>query len=93
MQRIVEMLKCFSENSGVWDENLFEGDMILTPEQKKAALEGGDVSKAGTSRGATTNPVWPNAVLPYTIDRSLGKLSLNYLCPQSLCNVYSRSYG
>ena len=44
--------------------------MLLTPEQRKAALEGGDVSKAG----ATTKSVWPNAVLPYTIDQSLSKL-------------------
>ena len=71
---MVEMLKCFAENYGVLDEDLFEGDMILTPEQKKAALEGGDVSKAGISRGATTGSLWPSGVMPYTIDSSLSKL-------------------
>ena len=46
-----------SEDRGMYDEDLFEGDMILSPEQKVAAYGG---------RGSITSQLWPNGVVPYT---------------------------
>lgn len=61
-----------TENIGITNPDLFEGDMILTPEQRLAAVTGGDVSTAG-ARGSIRRGLWPGGVLYYTIDRSLGK--------------------
>ena len=49
--------------------------MILTPEQRQAALSGGDVSRAG-ARGSVKKRLWTRGVMYYTIDRSLCKLLL-----------------
>merc|ERR1719309_1401371 len=56
------------------DPNVFEGDMILTPEQKGAALSGGDVDQP-LGRGSIRNKRWPGGVLVYTIDKSLARSS------------------
>ncbi|XP_031553981.1 low choriolytic enzyme-like [Actinia tenebrosa] len=50
---------------GMYDPNLFEGDMLLTPEQKAAVLHGVN------GRASVNTKLWPDAVLPYTIDASL----------------------
>merc|ERR1719309_633139 len=56
------------------DPNVFEGDMILTPEEKAAALSGGDVDQP-LGRGSIRNKRWPGGVLVYTIDKSLARNS------------------
>ena len=63
------------ENAFTYDPDLFEGDMILTPEQREAALNGGDVDQA-VGRGATKGRQWPGGVLAYVIDSSLCKSTL-----------------
>lgn len=60
----------FSEESG--DPDVFEGDMILTAEQKAAAISGGDVD-ASIGRGSIRNKRWPGGVVVYQIDGGLGK--------------------
>lgn len=60
----------FSEESN--DPNVFEGDMILTPEQRAAAMNGGNVD-APIGRGSIKNKRWPGGVLVYTVNRDLGK--------------------
>ncbi|XP_020916020.1 blastula protease 10 [Exaiptasia diaphana] len=60
------------ENIGVDDPNLFEGDMILTDEQRLAARMGLDVDAPSTSaRKGIRNRRWPGGVVVYTIDNSL----------------------
>jgi len=46
--------------------NLFGGDMILSPDQKKA------IHDDKVSYGSIIGKRWPNAVIPYTISSSLG---------------------
>ena len=52
--------------------DLFEGDMLLTAEQRAAAEAGQDVD-AVVSRGAIRRGMWRDGVLVYRIDRSLSK--------------------
>ena len=61
------------ENRGAGDPNLFEGDMILTPEQRAAAEAGQDVD-APASRGSIRRGLWKGGVLVYEISSSLRKL-------------------
>ena len=49
--------------------DLFEGDMILTPDQRMAAELGLDVAPVG--RAATKGRQWTRGVMIYTIDSSL----------------------
>ncbi|KAM7433978.1 hypothetical protein ABFA07_015863 [Porites harrisoni] len=63
------------ENEGVNDPNLFEGDMILTPEQRYRAEHGMDVNfgdnrKRGARKG---RGLWPNGVVVYEIAPDLAK--------------------
>ena len=46
--------------------------MILTPEQRMAAMNGLDVD-APMGRGAAIGKQWPSGVLVYEIDNTLGK--------------------
>ena len=55
------------------DPDVFEGDMILTPEQQMAAINGWDVD-APLGRGGIKNRRWPGGVFVYQIDPVLGKL-------------------
>ena len=64
------LLFCLVENEGVYDPDLYEGDMILTPDQRMAAELGLDVDNP-LGRGATINRQWPGAVMVYVIDSSL----------------------
>ncbi|XP_073252468.1 blastula protease 10-like isoform X1 [Porites lutea] len=60
------------ENQGINDRNLFEGDMILTPEQRYRAEHGKPVFGSNRrKRGASTFALWPLGVLVYEIDQSL----------------------
>ena len=52
---------------------MFEGDMILTPEQRAAAEAGQDVD-APASRGSIRRGLWRGGVLVYEISSSLRKL-------------------
>lgn len=67
----------FTENIGVGNPNLFEGDMILTPQQRAAAEAGQDVD-APVSRGSIKRGLWREGVLVYRIDRSLSESNTNY---------------
>ncbi|XP_078378886.1 zinc metalloproteinase nas-15-like [Oculina patagonica] len=62
------------ENIGAWDPNLFEGDMLLTAEQRAAAEAGQDVD-APVSRGSINRGLWREGVLVYRIDSSLSRNS------------------
>ena len=68
----------FSENQGIDDPNLyFEGDMILTPEQRYRVEHGKPVFGSNRrKRGASTFALWPLGVLVYEIDPSLGEFSV-----------------
>ena len=55
------------ENEGVYDPDLYEGDMILTPDQRMAAELGLDVDNP-LGRGATIGRQWPGGDLVYVID-------------------------
>ncbi len=54
------------------DPNLFEGDMILTRDQRMAAALGLDVDNP-FGRAASGGRQWPGGVLVYAIHPSLGK--------------------
>jgi len=58
------------ENREDGDPNLFEGDMILTAEQRAAAEAGQDVD-APASRGSIKRGLWKEGVLVYEISSSL----------------------
>lgn len=60
------------ENVGVYDPDLFEGDMIFTPEQRMAAEKGLDVDNL-SGRASIKSKLWPNGVMNYEIDSSLCK--------------------
>lgn len=66
----------FTENIGVKDKRLFEGDMILTDAQRMAGLAaalGEDVSKAGLGRASIRKNLWPGAVLVYELDSAISR--------------------
>lgn len=63
----------YLENLEDGDPNLFEGDMILTAEQRAAAEAGQDVD-APVSRGSIKRGLWREGVLVYEISSSLRKL-------------------
>ena len=63
-------LICIVENEGLYDPDLYEGDMILTTDQRVAAEMGLDVDNP-TGRGATKGRQWPGGVMAYVIDSSL----------------------
>lgn len=58
---------CISTENVGGDTDLFEGDMQLNPGQRAVAR--GLIS----GRGSIRTKKWTGAVLPYTIDSSLGK--------------------
>ena len=67
---IQNFLTCIVENKGLYDPDLYEGDMILTPEQRMAAEMGLDVDNP-MGKAATKNRQWPGGVMVYVIDSSL----------------------
>lgn len=60
----------FLENEASYDPDLYEGDMLLTTEQRLAASLGLDID-APLGRGSTRNRQWPGGVMAYVIDSSL----------------------
>ena len=57
--------------------------MILTPEQRQAALSGGDVSEAGRrARGSMISDLWPGGVVYYTIEKELSKFGIVAVCDE-----------
>ncbi|XP_073253783.1 zinc metalloproteinase nas-15-like [Porites lutea] len=60
------------ENKGLYDPDLYEGDMILTPEQRMAAEMGLDVDNP-MGKAAIKNKQWPGGVMAYVIDSSLSR--------------------
>lgn len=68
---IRNFLICIVENEGLYDPDLYEGDMILTPDQRMAAEMGLDVDNP-LGRGLSENRKWPDGKLVYAIDPSLG---------------------
>lgn len=63
-----------TENLGIKNAKLFEGDMILNSVQRLAAMKGLDVDKAtGNTRGSILNKQWPGGVMIYSIDPQIGK--------------------
>ena len=63
------------ENEGVDDPDLYEGDMILTADQRMAAEMGLDVDRT-LGRGSVMNRQWPGGVMAYVIDSSLCKYEM-----------------
>ena len=63
----------FAENRDIKDPDLFEGDMILTPEQRAYAMMGLDVAAPNKQGAASRGPLWPNGVLIYDISPVLGE--------------------
>ena len=64
----------FSENIGIKDAKLFEGDMILSTAQRLAAMKGLDVDRArGNARGSVMNMQWPGGVMIYDIATKIGE--------------------
>jgi len=59
------------ENRDMDNPDLFEGDMILTPDQRMAAELGLDVAPIG--RAAIKGRQWPRGVMIYAIDRGLAR--------------------
>ena len=73
------------------DPNLFEGDMILRPDQI-ARWKNGEL---GYGSKKNRNELWPNGVVPYTISYELRKF-LNCLAPyiRLICLTYvNRIFG
>lgn len=54
------------------NDDLYEGDMILTADQRMAANRGLDVDNP-MGRGATKGRQWPGGVMAYVIDSSLSR--------------------
>ena len=47
------------------------GDLLLTPDQEKRLLVGGESTAQGFEYSVRT---WPNGVVPYVFDKKLSKL-------------------
>ena len=50
------------------------GDLVLTPDQEKKMIVGGNGAAQGFLHTATP---WPNGVMPFRLSRTLSKLSFN----------------
>ena len=71
-------LFCVVENDGVYNPDLYEGDMILTPDQRMAAERGLDVDNPLGKR-LSENRKWPDGKLVYAIDPRLGTSEFLFL--------------
>lgn len=58
---------------------LFEGDMILTKAQFKAATEGADVDSLADARKASKHYLWPGGVVHYSLEQQLSNLVFMHL--------------
>ncbi|KAM7433983.1 hypothetical protein ABFA07_015867 [Porites harrisoni] len=59
------------ENQGIYDPNLFEGDMILSPKERYNAEHGRDVFSSDRKRGALRFRLWPRGEVVYEIQPQL----------------------
>ena len=60
--------------------SMYEGDIVLTPEQQSTLEATSNPSDPFSPQQAVvrnTRSLWPNAVVPYIVDGSLGKLKLH----------------
>ena len=64
---------CFAENIDVNDPQLFEGDIILPPQQRRKAEMGLDVFIPERKRGSSRFRLWPRGVVIYEVEPFLGK--------------------
>ena len=76
------------------DPDLYEGDMILTADQRMAAEMGMDVDNP-LGRGATKGRQWPGGVMAYVIDSSLCKsvTGLGLVTKAFIASVLLRYYA
>lgn len=81
-----------TENIGSTDPNLFEGDMILTPEQKAAAMAGQDVD-APVTRGSINRGTWKGGVMYYKIDRGLSKSRILLNIGLNVCRFHRDDFN
>ncbi len=72
LSALKRILLAATENAGINDPNLFEGDMILSKEQIRRAVAGEDIDSS-RKRGSSRFGKWPNGTVIYTIDSSLSK--------------------
>ena len=84
-------LFCVVENEGVYNPDLYEGDMILTPDQRMAAEMGLDVDNP-LGRGLSENRKWPDGKLVYSIDPSLGTSEFLFLYRNILLSILKLIY-
>ena len=71
---LCQLFFSFSENTGIKNAKLFEGDMILSTAQRLAAMKGLDVDRArGNARGSVMNMQWPGGVMIYDIATKIGE--------------------
>ncbi|KAM7432498.1 hypothetical protein ABFA07_017084 [Porites harrisoni] len=68
-----------NDESGKRGYRKFEGDMMLTEAQIRAAENGLDPTNQGRARGLTRRGQWPGGVVPYTIHSSAKNKFLNKL--------------
>ena len=81
-----------TENIGSTDPNLFEGDMILTPEQKAAVMAGQDVD-APVTRGSINRGTWKGGVMYYKIDRGLSKSRILLNIGLNVCRFHRDDFN
>ena len=79
MHSIFVKLSCYechfiAENRGIDKPDLFEGDMILTPEQRGYAEMGLDVFASNPQGAAIKSGLWPGGRVVYDIEPALGKV-------------------
>merc|ERR1712046_58713 len=53
-------------NKNMENKDMYQGDMVLTPDQRKAVTEG------SFSYGSVTYGRWTNGIIPYQIENSIG---------------------
>lgn len=63
------------ENFGLRNSSLFEGDMLLSEEQRERAEEGLDIDGTRHKRASSKSKLWPKGVVTYQIASSLGRYS------------------
>ena len=75
------------ENRGIHNPNLFEGYMILTPEQRGNIEMGLDVGASNRQAESISwrKLLWPYGVVVYDIQPTLGKFMISVKLDQSTC--------
>lgn len=87
---------CSAQNStaaeyNMTDQGLYGGDILLTPEQRATIEATANINDPNSPQMAVVRnmrSIWPNAVVPYVIDSSLGELNSSnqsYMHHRELC--------